>query len=148
LPGSRRWRPSAFPAGLFGSVRYSPAVGGQLSFAGTTVESIVLEISHQHPRLRPGARTGVWCATKLATDAGGWRQVNRAGHPMMWPIFWPGDTDFSNSANTRHRSEDFAAAGKYSATRWPPSWPPAGSPRQQLPVRRADLTIAFPSRPP
>ena len=32
---------------------------------------------------------------------------------MMWPIFWPGDTDFSNPANTRHPSEDFAAAGKY-----------------------------------
>ena len=51
------------------------------SFAGTTVESIVLEVAHSHPRLRPGARTGVWCATKLATDADGWRQINRAGHP-------------------------------------------------------------------
>jgi uncharacterized protein DUF4331 len=85
------------------------------SFAGTTVESIVLEVSHAHPRLRPGARTGVWCATKLATDAGGWRQVNRAGHPMMWPIFWPGDTDFSNPANTRHPAEDVDAAAKYIA---------------------------------
>ena len=85
----------------------------QNSFAGTSVESVVLEIPHQHPRLRPGARTGVWCATKLATDAGGWRQINRAGHPMMWPIFWPGDTDFSNPANTRHPAEDFDAAGKY-----------------------------------
>ncbi len=85
----------------------------QNSFAGTTVESIVLEVAHSHPQLRPGARTGVWCATKLATDAGGWRQVNRAGHPMMWPIFWPGDTDFSNPANTRHPGEDFGAAGKY-----------------------------------
>jgi hypothetical protein len=65
------------------------------SFANTTVDSIVLEISHEHPQLRPGTRTGVWAATKLATDAGGWRQVNRAGHPMMWPIFWPDDTDFS-----------------------------------------------------
>ncbi len=85
----------------------------QNSFAGTTVDSIVLEVSHSHPRLRPGARTGVWCATKLATDAGGWRQVNRAGHPMMWPIFWPTDTDFSNPANTRHPAEDFGAVGKY-----------------------------------
>jgi hypothetical protein len=83
------------------------------SFAGTSVESIVLEVSHAHPRLRPGARTGVWCATKLATDAGGWRQINRAGHPMMWPIFWPGDTDFSNPANTRHPGEDVDAAAKY-----------------------------------
>jgi hypothetical protein len=81
------------------------------SFAGTTVESIVLEVSDQHPQLRPGARIGVWCATKLATDAGGWRQINRAGHPMMWPIFWPDDTDFSDPANTRHPSEDVDADG-------------------------------------
>ncbi|MFC4034368.1 DUF4331 family protein [Streptomyces polygonati] len=81
------------------------------TFKGTSVETIVLEIPHDHPQLRPGARTGVWCATKLATDAGGWRQINRAGHPMMWPIFWPGDTDFSNPANTRHPSEDLAAVG-------------------------------------
>jgi len=85
----------------------------QNSFAGTTVESIVLEVSHQHPLLRPGARAGVWCTTKLATDAGGWRQINRAGHPMMWPIFWPDDTVFDNPANTRHPSADFAAVGKY-----------------------------------
>jgi hypothetical protein len=83
------------------------------SFAGSFVYSIVLEVSHAHPRLRPGARVGVWAATKLATDAGGWRQVNRAGHPMMWPIFWPNDTDFTNPANTRHPSEDVNAAAKY-----------------------------------
>jgi hypothetical protein len=85
----------------------------QNSFADTTVESIVLEVSHQHPQLRAGARVGVWCATKLATDAGGWRQINRFGLPMMWPIFWPDDNDFSNPANTRHPSADFNADGKY-----------------------------------
>ena len=73
----------------------------------------MLEVAHAHPLLRPGARIGVWAATKLATDAGGWRQINRAGHPMMWPIFWPNDTDFSNPANTRHPSEDVAEAAKY-----------------------------------
>ena len=67
------------------------------SFAGTMVESIVLEVSHQHPQLKPGADIGVWCATKLATDAGGWRQINRGGHPMMWPIFWPDDVRFHQS---------------------------------------------------
>jgi Domain of unknown function (DUF4331) len=85
----------------------------QNSFADTFVHSIVLEVSHAHPQLRPGTRTGVWAATKLATDAGGWRQINRAGHPMMWPIFWPDDTDFSDPANTRHPSEDVDAAAKY-----------------------------------
>ena len=54
-------------------------------------------------------------ATKLATDAGGWRQINRFGHPMMWPIFWPDDTDFSNPANDRHPSADLNADGKYIA---------------------------------
>ncbi len=85
------------------------------SFSGTTVDSIVLEISHKHPELRPGSRIGVWSATKLATDAGGWRQINRAGHPMMWPIFWPSDTDFSDPANLRHPSEDLSAAGEWVA---------------------------------
>ena len=85
------------------------------SFAGTTVDTIVVEVSHQHPQLRPGASTGVWCTSKLATDAGGWRQINRAGHPMMWPIFWPTDTDFSNPANTRHPSEDVSAAAEHIA---------------------------------
>ncbi len=87
----------------------------QNSFADTTVQSIVLEVSHDHPLLRPGTRIGVWCTTHLATDAGGWRRINRAGHPMMWPIFWPDDTDFANPANTRHPSEDFAADGDYIA---------------------------------
>jgi len=87
----------------------------QNTFAGTSVNSIVLEVPHTHPQLRPGARIGVWCATKLATDAGGWRQINRAGHPMMWPIFWPDDTDFSNPANTRHPAQDFDAEGQHLA---------------------------------
>ena len=85
----------------------------QNSFAETTVESIVLEVSNEHPRLHPGAQIGVWAATKLATDAGGWRQINRAGHPMMWPIFWPDDIKFDNPANTRHPSEDYDAVGSY-----------------------------------
>lgn len=83
------------------------------SFAGTTVEAIVIEVSHEHRLLHAGARTGVWCATKLATDSGGWRQINRFGHPMMWPIFWPDDTDFSEPANQRHPAADFNADGKH-----------------------------------
>jgi len=81
------------------------------SFAGTTVESIVLEVDRDDRMLPDGSRIGVWCATKLATDAGGWRQINRAGHPMMWPIFWPTDTDFSNPANFRHPCDDLRADG-------------------------------------
>ncbi len=87
----------------------------QNTFAGKTVETIVLEVSHQHQQLRPGAHIGVWCVTKLATDAGGWRQINRGGHPMIWPIFWPDDVHFTHPANSRHPSEDFAAEGKHFA---------------------------------
>ncbi|WP_250005019.1 DUF4331 family protein [Actinoplanes sp. M2I2] len=76
------------------------------SFVDTTVDSIVLEVSHRHRRLRPGNRIGVWAATKLATDAGGWRQINRAGHPMMWPIFWPADVRFDQPFDTQHVSLD------------------------------------------
>ncbi|SIN41597.1 DUF4331 family protein [Micromonospora cremea] len=82
------------------------------SFAGTTVESIVLEVSQDEPMLRDGTRIGVWCTTKLATDAGGWRPINRGGHPMMWPIFWPTDTDFSDPANARHPSNDLKEDGE------------------------------------
>ncbi len=85
------------------------------SFAGTMVESIVLEVSHQHPQLRPGARIGVWCATKLATDAGGWRQINRGGHPMIWPIFRPDDTHFTNPADSGNPFDDFQAERQHMA---------------------------------
>ncbi len=87
----------------------------QNSFAGSTVRTIVLEIPHDDAILAPDTRIGVWAATKLATDAGGWRQVNRAGHPMMWPIFWPDDTQFTDPSNTRHPAEDLAAEGDHMA---------------------------------
>jgi hypothetical protein len=34
---------------------------------------------------------------------------------MMWPIFWPDDTHFTNHQNERHPSQDFDAIGKYIA---------------------------------
>jgi hypothetical protein len=83
------------------------------SFANTTVDSIVLEVSQRHPQLRPNSRIGVWCATKLSEGPGDWHQINRFGHPMMWPIFWPDDVQFTHPANIRHPSEDFDADGEY-----------------------------------
>lgn len=85
------------------------------SFAGTTVDTIVLEVSHEDAALRPDTRIGVWAATKFPTVEGGWRQINRAGHPMMWPIFWPDDVDFADPANTRHPSDDHEQAGRFLA---------------------------------
>jgi hypothetical protein len=57
------------------------------SFTGSQICAIVLEIPHSDTELRPGRPIAVWAAAKLATDAGGWRQINRAGLPMMWPLF-------------------------------------------------------------
>lgn len=79
------------------------------TFGGKTVASIVLVVPHGYAGLTPGTRVAVWAATKIADGDGGVRQVNRGGLPMMWPIFWPDDTDFSNPANARHPSEDVAA---------------------------------------
>ena len=67
------WRLSTgpWPAGP----RWTCPAGGRIrrrtASPAALVDSIVLEVPHTHPQLRPGARTGVWAATKLATDAGG-----------------------------------------------------------------------------
>ncbi len=81
------------------------------TFGDTSVASIVLDVPHGYAGLDAGTRVDVWAASKLADGSGGWKQVNRGGRPMMWPIFWPDDTDFSNPANGRHPSEDAAADG-------------------------------------
>lgn len=57
------------------------------SFTGSQICAIVLEIPVDDTELCSGRPIGVWAAAKLATDAGGWRQINRAGIPMMWPLF-------------------------------------------------------------
>jgi Domain of unknown function (DUF4331) len=82
------------------------------SFDNTTVDSIVLEVSHRHPVLTPGTPIGVWCATKVSEGPNDWHQINRFGRPMIWPIFWPDDVQFSHPANTRQPSEDFDADGE------------------------------------
>ncbi len=129
-PGARLWAgrihdPFYIDLALLGQVNSAMRNGTALdltnwrpadaknSVAGTEVYSIVLEVSHKHPQLRPGARIGVWGTTKVPSETGGWRQVNRAGHPMMWPIFWPDDTHFTNAANTRHPSGDLKEDGRY-----------------------------------
>jgi hypothetical protein len=83
----------------------------QNSFAGTTVDSIVLEVSHRHRQLHPGTPIAVWCATKLTEEGEDWHQINRFGQPMLWPIFWPDDVRFTHPANTRHPADDRAADG-------------------------------------
>jgi hypothetical protein len=76
------------------------------SFAGSTVYSIVLAVPLTDAELTPGRHVAVWSAAQLATDAGGWHQVSRAGLPMMWPIFRDDSTEEASSANETHPADD------------------------------------------
>jgi len=76
------------------------------SFAGSTVDSIVLRIPHHDPALFPDRVIRVWSTTRLATDAGGWRQVSRAGLPMIWPVFRDAGSDTASHANETHPADD------------------------------------------
>lgn len=71
------------------------AAAASSTFAGSRVSAVVLEVPSSDAELRPGRDIAVWNSARLATDAGGWRQVNRAGIPMVWPLFraYGGDDD-------------------------------------------------------
>ena len=85
------------------------------SFDVSRVSVIVLEVDTSDPELRAGRDIGMWTVTKLATDAGGWRQINRAAIPMMWPLFRAigGDDDSPRYATdtTAHPADDRANDG-------------------------------------
>jgi hypothetical protein len=79
------------------------------SFTGSHVDVIVLEVPRSDADLNDGRDIGTWSVTKLATDAGGWRQINRSAIPMMWPLFRAvGDADDSDrySESTSGRPVD------------------------------------------
>ncbi|MCM4082300.1 DUF4331 family protein [Paractinoplanes hotanensis] len=76
------------------------------TFAGATVQSIVLRVPHHDSHLFTDRVIRVWSTTRLATDAGGWRQVSRAGLPMIWPLFRDADSEEASHANTSHPSQD------------------------------------------
>ncbi len=81
------------------------------SFAGSTVWSVVLTVPVGVDGLTTGRHLCTWATTRLATDAGGWRQVGRTGLPMIWPIFRPADSEESSRANQAHPAEDPATYG-------------------------------------
>jgi hypothetical protein len=82
------------------------------TFAGSTVASIVLRIPRHDPALFQDRIIRVWSTARLATDAGGWRQVGRTGLPMIWPIFRDADSDAASEANETHPADDTANYGK------------------------------------
>ncbi len=83
-------------------------------FAGQTVYAIVLELPDSE--LLAGAdtnrRIGVWAVASLATDAGGWRSINRIGLPMIPPLFAQYNEDLGNRLNAGRPADDFATYGE------------------------------------
>jgi hypothetical protein len=82
------------------------------TFKGSEIYALVLEIPRTDAELNSGRDISVWSTTKLATDAGGWRQINRAAIPMMWPLFRAigGDDESEEYARdtTSHPADDHA----------------------------------------
>jgi len=83
-------------------------------FAGHTVYSIVLELPDHEllPLAGPGKDINVWALTSLATDAGGWRPINRVGHPMIQPLFTQNDEDLGDRLNSTAPADDVVNYGK------------------------------------
>jgi uncharacterized protein DUF4331 len=82
-------------------------------FAGHTVYSIVLEVPDKELLAEAGGnrRIGVWAVSTLATDAGGWRSINRVGLPMIHPLFTQYNEDLGNRLNAGRPADDFATYG-------------------------------------
>jgi hypothetical protein len=81
-------------------------------FAGHTVYSIVLEVPDSELLASAKRRIGVWAESALATDAGGWRSINRVGLPMIHPLFTQYNEDLGNRLNAGRPSDDFATYGE------------------------------------
>ena len=83
-------------------------------FAGHTVYAIVLEVPDDVllAASGDGRRIGVWAVSTLATDAGGWRSINRIALPMIHPLFTQYNEDLGNRLNAGRPSDDFAAYGE------------------------------------
>lgn len=83
-------------------------------FAGHSVYSIVLEVADSEllPDTGHNGRIGVWAVASLATDAGGWRSINRAGLPMIHPLFTQYNEDLGNRLNAGRPADDFATHGE------------------------------------
>jgi hypothetical protein len=77
-------------------------------FAGTNVHALVLEVPDDAFAV---AEIGFWGTTALATDSGGWRQINRCATPLINTIFNPDDSERASEYNLTHPSEDRARYG-------------------------------------
>jgi hypothetical protein len=86
-------------------------------FTGHTVWAIVLEVPDELlvPAVAANRRFTTWALTSLATDAGGWRPINRAGHPMIHPLFAQLDEKLGDRLNETPPADDVANYAKHVA---------------------------------
>lgn len=92
---------------------WNPAEAKNL-FAGHTVYSIVLEVPDEELLTVAGEdhRIGVWGLTWLATDTGGWRPINRAGLPMIHPLFTQFNEELGDRLNENVPADDVQVHSK------------------------------------
>ena len=92
---------------------WDPAKAKNL-FAGHTVYSIVLEVPDREivSLAGHGRCIRVWALASLATDAGGWRPINRFGLPMIHPLFTQFNEDLGNRLNAGRPADDFETHGE------------------------------------
>jgi hypothetical protein len=104
----------AFANGTRADLSAWDRAGAKNLFAGHTVYAIVLEVpdSELLPIAGSDAHIGVWGLASLATDSGSWRSINRAGFPMIHPLFTQHDGELGNQLNTTRPAEDRAVHGK------------------------------------
>ncbi|MGC4049533.1 MAG: DUF4331 family protein [Paludibaculum sp.] len=83
-------------------------------FAGHSVYAIVLEVPDGELLAGAGGnrQIGVWAVSTLATDAGGWRSINRVGLPMIHPLFTQYNEELGNRLNAGCPADDFATYGE------------------------------------
>ncbi|TCL62915.1 DUF4331 family protein [Rhizobium sp. BK251] len=96
---------------------WDPAKAKNL-FAGHTVYSIVLEVPDRElvDSATADKKVGIWAVATLATDAGGWRSINRIGLPMIHPLFTQFNEDLGNRLNAGRPADDFATYGEVVTT--------------------------------
>jgi hypothetical protein len=86
---------------------WNPAAAKNAPFGSNDVYSIVLEVPDAElAAVTPGGRIDSWALTVLATDAGGWHPINRAGLPMIHPLFAQHDDQLGNQLNDATPAED------------------------------------------
>jgi hypothetical protein len=78
-------------------------------FANTNVSAVVLEVPDEE--FSGVAEIGFWATTALATDEGGWRQINRCAQPLVNTIFNPDDSERASYYNVVSPGEDLHVFG-------------------------------------